>query len=89
VTALSRGSVSLCMCPFCAGAGVAAAQRLRARDYVPSAEHEEVATQLAAAKEQLVEALEELGARDRELAEARVQANRPEAGRRVQSWHGI
>ena len=77
------------MCPFCAGAGVAAAQRLRARDYVPSAEHEEVATQLAAAKEQLVEALEELGARDRELAEARVQANRPEAGRRVQSWHGI
>ena len=36
---------------------------------MPAAEHEEAAVQLAAAKEQLVEAVEELGARDRELAE--------------------
>lgn len=51
------------------GVGVAAAQKLRVRDYVSSEEHEEVAARLGAAKEQLVEALEELGARDRELAE--------------------
>ena len=46
-----------------------AAQRLRARDFVPAEEHEEAAAQLRAAKEQLVEAVEELAARDRELEE--------------------
>ena len=51
------------------GAGDAAALALHGREFVPGQEHEEVAAALAAAKEQLVEALEELDARDRELTE--------------------
>jgi hypothetical protein len=54
---------------FATGAGMVAAHKLRARDFVPAGEHEEAAAQLAAAKEQLVEAMEELASRDRELTE--------------------
>lgn len=54
---------------------MAATQKLRGRDYVSTAEHEEVAGQLSAAKEQLVETLEELSARERELSEVRTVSN--------------
>ena len=49
--------------------GVAAAGGRRGVDYVPREQHEQLAEEAAGLKEQLVECLEELDARERELAE--------------------
>lgn len=52
-----------------AAVAAAAVAARRGADYVSREQHEEVELELDAVKEQLLECLEELGARERELSE--------------------
>lgn len=52
-----------------AAVAAAAIAAKRAGDYVPREQHEEIELELSAVKEQLLECLEELSAREKELSE--------------------
>jgi hypothetical protein len=54
------------------GAAAVAAARRGGGDYVPREQHEALELEAAAVKEQLIECLEELSARERELSEVRL-----------------
>jgi hypothetical protein len=57
-----------------AAVAAAAVAARRGADYVSREQHEEVELELAAVKEQLLECLEELSARERELSEVSTAA---------------